>query len=292
MKKKRLFSNIILTGSWVLLSCACGEAQAPFAWHADLDTVKQAAFYRITLPPELIAKCRPDLGDLRIRDRDNKFVPYVLRSVEPGPDAYQDIPDPVIRQKDSSDRHSYITLKYPESYRIDKLTLEIQGPRLYKRRAQLYDNDKINGWPIAAIDIDPVHTSFAIPSLKTHSLLLDITNADNAPLVISRAATAQLDQYLLIYLQPGGAYQLLAGSPSVGPPDYDLKYFVDSLTRDPEGILMGPLQINSLSVSKPGEPAVKDHSGIILWSIILLVLVLLVSLSFKLVKATVKKDKG
>ena len=292
MKKKRLFNTIARIGIWFLLSGLGTEAQTPFAWQVSLDTVKQAAFYRITLAPELIAKCRQDLGDLRIRDRDNKFIPYVLKSEQPAPDAYQDVPDPAIRQKDSSNRHSYITLQYQEAYRIDRLQFEIEGPRLYKRHVLLYDKDKVNGWPIAAIDIDPANTSFQIPALKTHGLLLDITNADNAPLVIRKVATAQLDQYLLTYLQPGIGYQLLVGNSSIGVPDYDLKYFVDSLTSNPQELSAGPLQNNSPSVNKRVEPVVKDHSGIILWSIILLVLILLASLSFKLVKATGQKNNG
>ena len=291
MKKRRLFKNSIRIGIWLLLSGFGGEAQTTFAWRADLDTVKQAAFYRITLSAELIAKCRQDLGDLRIRDRDDKFIPYVLKNEGPAPGIYRGVPAPTIRQKDSSNRHSYITLKYQEAYRIDRLALTIQGPRLYKRHVVLYDNDKVNGWPIASADIDPSNTSLVIAALKTHSLLLDITNADNAPLVISRVATSQLDQYLLTYLQPGRAYQLLVGNPSMGVPDYDLKYFVDSLTSNPRELLAGPLRINSLPVNKSVEPVVKDHSGIVLWSIILLVLILLASLSFKLVKATAQKDR-
>ena len=290
MKKKRLFKNSIWIGIWLLLSGFGVDAQTTFAWRADLDTVKQAAFYRIALPAELTAKCRQDLGDLRIRDRDDKFIPYVLKSEQPSPGAYQDVPDPVIRQKDSSNRHSYITLQYQEAYRVDRVELRIQGPRLYKRHVVLYDNDKVNGWPVAVADIDPSNTSLMIPAMKTHSLLLDIANADNSPLVISGAVTAQLEQYLLTYLQPGRAYLLLAGNPSMGAPDYDLKYFVDSLTSHPQELSAGPLEINSLSVNKSAEPVVKDHSGIVLWSIILLVLILLASLSFKLVKATAQKD--
>src|SRR5882762_7420606 len=164
MKKKRLFDKIILTEILVFLSCVGCEAQGRFSWHADLDTIKQAAFYKITLTPEWVAKCRPDLGDLRIRGGDGKFSPYVLKSGGPAADAYQDIPDPVIRQKDSSNQHSYVILQYPEPYRIDKLELTIQGPRLYKRRALVYDNEKVHGSPIAGVDIDPRNTSFRIPS--------------------------------------------------------------------------------------------------------------------------------
>ncbi|MES1249348.1 MAG: hypothetical protein ABUL46_01620 [Chitinophaga rupis] len=291
MKKKRLFDNVLLTGLLVSLSCVGSKAQGPFSWHADLDTIRQAAFYKIPLSPEWVAKCRQDLGDLRILGGDGKFSPYVLRSKEPATDAYTDIPDPVIRQNDSSNQHSYLILQYGGPYRIDKVELIIQEPRLYKRHILVYDNEKDHGWPIAGVDIDPRNTSFRIPSTKTHSLLLDITNADNPPLVISRVATAQLDQYLVTYLQPGITYRLLAGNPQAGPPEYDLKYFVDSLTGDPQELLPGPIQAEGQATGRPVQvKAEKDHSGYILWGIILLVLLLLVSLSLKMVKATAQKD--
>lgn len=291
MQKKQLFDKIMLTGMLVFLSCPGGKAQGLFSWHADLDTIRQAAFYKIPLTPEWVAKCRQDLGDLRIRGEDGRFSPYVLKSGDSAAAAYQEIPDSlIVRQKDSSNRHTYLILEYRESYRIDRLELTIEEPRLYKRRTLVYDNEKEHGWPIAAVDLDPRNTSFKIPSTKTHSLLLDITNADNPPLAISRVAAAQLNQYLLTYLQPGITYQLVAGNPQAGPPDYDLKYFVDSLTRDPLELLPGPIREEGHPASKPVQT--KDHSGFLLWGIILLVLLLLVSLSLKMVKATAQKDNN
>lgn len=298
MKTKRWFDKIILAGIWAFLSGACCEAQMPFSWHADLETIQHAAFYKITLTPEWVAKCRQDLADLRIRSGDGKFIPYVLKSGGQASgtggqasDKYLEGPDPAITQKDSGNRHSYIMLQYGEAYRIDKLDLDIRGPQLYKRRMVIYDNEKDKGRPIAETDIDPASASFRLPPVKTHSLLLDITNADNPPLVIRKVATAQLKLFLLTYLQPGVSYQLLTGNPQAGTPDYDLKYFVDSLTRDPQEILPGPLQSENFAGNKPMPAAEKSHSGIILWGIILLVLLLLISLSLKMVKVTAEKDK-
>src|SRR5258708_5977021 len=92
MKKKRWFKLACL----LLLLSIRGAAQGPihgetrsairgetpdsFAWQANLDTVRQAAFYKITLTPGLVAKCRQDLPDLRISDANGQFIPYVLKS--------------------------------------------------------------------------------------------------------------------------------------------------------------------------------------------------------------------
>jgi hypothetical protein len=380
-----------------------------FAYGAALDTIKQGGFYKITLQPDLLAKCREDLSDLRIADKEGKFIPYVLKSdlpifttqnfiefpilfsgklkdsssevvigngsanslsalllvmknisarrtatlsgsddkqkwfvvrehielQEAGSDTadhyvqaitfppsnyrflklilddkgllpvnilkagmytrnftngkYLGVPFPALSQKDSSNKHSYITLQYRDRYRIDKLEFMVKGPALYKRQAWIYDNGKSGYRQVAAIGLSPAENSFQIPAVRTGSLVLDIANEDNSPLVIQAVRTAQLNQYLLAYLQPGSGYSVLGGDPHAVMPEYDLKYFTDSLTRDPEEIATGPLKPAG-PPGKPAPPAAADHSGILLWCILGLVLVLLAFLSFKMVKA-IPKDK-
>jgi hypothetical protein len=426
MKKKRSFNGPAAkrTGRlaawwvslfWALLLSIRGEAQDSrddaqnsFAYQASLDTVAQAAFYRIRLNPELIAKCKKDLADLRISDRDGNFIPYVLKSDQPflstdgfrefpilsnqqikdsctevvienkaptpldylllvmrnssahrsailsgsddrlkwyairehieleeaGSDTadhyvqsvtfpsssyhffkitlndkgllplhmlkagiytrsftlgrYQEVPDPAIRQKDSSDKHSYITLLYKEPYRIDKLDLDIKGPALYKRYARIYQNDTAGRMLMTGLTLDPLNTTFRIPSVKTSRLLIDISNEDNAPLLIQRASSSELDQYLMAYLQPGHSYRLLAGNDKAAAPEYDLKYFVDTVSTGLQELRPGNLR----SVDSPKRPAArrgKDYAGIVLWSIIGAVLLLLILLSVKMVKSIPEK---
>jgi hypothetical protein len=441
MKKKRLINRFAakkigriaascaILSSILLLSIG-SQAQDSYAWQASLDTIRQAAFYKIILTPDLVAKCRQDLPDLRIAGRDGKFIPYVLKSdlpvlstdgfkefhilsnrqiqdsttevviekgtpsplnylllvmknssahrtatlsgsddrrkwyairehielQEAGSDTadhfvqsvafpsssyhyfkmilddkgrlplfilkagmytrsltngmYQDLPDPAIRQKDSSDKHSYITLSYPEPYRIDKLDLGIQGPALYRRHVRIFEtgaegpNDTGHartavGMTDAAgtaerslvleITLDPLNTSFRFPPVKTSRLLIDISNEDNAPLLLQRATSSQLDQYLLAWLQPGSGYRLLAGNAHATAPEYDLKYFADTVSRITDEIRIGQLQPIA-NPKNPNPPAGKDHSVFLLWSIIAGVLLLLIFLSIQMVKAIPKKD--
>src|SRR5580692_7361171 len=84
MKKKRAYSFaycacLLLTGLMATPFTYC-RSQTGFAYAASLDTIKQAALYRITLPPELIATCKADMADLRIAGPDGRFIPYVLRT--------------------------------------------------------------------------------------------------------------------------------------------------------------------------------------------------------------------
>jgi hypothetical protein len=427
MKKKRAFNRLTrlnrqATATISVILCSfCSLAQNRqdvFAWQASLDTVAQAAFYRIGLTPALIAKCRLDLPDLRIADQAGKYIPYVLKSdlpilstegfhefpilsnrrikdssteiviankassslnylllvmqnsaarrtatlsgsddgnkwyairehiglEEAGNDTadhfvqsvsfpsssyhyfkmilddkgllplhilktgmfsrsykkgrYLEIPDPIIHQKDSSDRHSYITLLFGEAYRIDQLTLQMQGPALYKRNVRIFKEEPAASPQAVAtgeglvteITLDPSNTSIHFLPVKTSRLLIDISNEDNMPLSVQKVASYQLDQYLLAYLQPGVAYRLLAGNAVATTPEYDLKYFVDTVGSDPKQVLAGPLR----PVDHPtmaNSLAAKDHAAIILWAIIAGVLLLLIFLSVKMLKAIPKKNE-
>jgi hypothetical protein len=407
MKKKSASSALLFTISLMLVSTG-SRAQEGFAYRSELDTVKQAGFYKISLMPDLLAKCRGDISDLRVRDSAGNMVPYVLKSdlpvfttenfkefpilsnvklkdsmtevviangsngnigalllvmknssarrsallsgsddraswfvirehielQEAGSDTadhyvqsisfpasnyrffkliledkgllplnilragvtsrsftigkYLGVPFPALSQKDSGDKHSYITLQYRDRYRIDKLNLLLKGPALFKRNIRIYDGDDGGGRFIGEATISPGTTSFTIPTVKTNKLLIDIANEDNKPLVVEAVQTAQLNQYLLAFLQPGSGYSLLAGNPHAQSPEYDLKYFTDSLSKDPQEILTGPLQpLSPLTVVTP-QP---DHSGLWLWGILAIVLVLLASLSFKMMKSIPKEDK-
>jgi hypothetical protein len=395
----------ILAGGLLCLPCGALLAQDSFAYRVVLDTVRKPGFYKIMLSPQVVAKCRPDLGDLRIQDQEGHMAPYVLKedmpvitreafrefpilsnerkdsvteivieNKEPGvlrslllvmkntsvrrmatlsgsddrrtwyairenillEDAgsdeadhsiqsisfptsryhyfkislddkgllpihilqagiatrnstsgdYTDIPDAAISQKDSNKR-SYIALGYKESYRIDKLELEIEGPPLYKRTARLFNADSgaNDEGIITSFSIDPVSHSFRIPTIKSKRLLLEIANADDAPLRIKKVTGSQLNHYLLAYLQNGFKYQLLAGDPHSAAPDYDLRYFADSLAKAPEEISAGPLEAFDRNEMKPAA----SHkgwlsSGLMLWCILGLLLVLLVYLSLRMLK--------
>lgn len=413
MKKKNPFSRLALI-LFLLLASAKGRAQDSraqegFSYHSELDTVRQAGFYKITLMPDLLAKCRADLSDLRIRDSAGNWVPYVAKSdlpvfttenftefpilsneklkdsltevvisnplpgnisslllvmknisahrtavlsgsddhekwfvirehielQEAGSDTadhyvqsisfptsnyrffkliledkgllpvnilrtgitsrsftigkYLGVPYPALTQKDSSDKHSYIILQYRDHYRIDKLNLLLQGPSLFARHAEVYDKSNGGDRLIAEIALRPGNTSFTLPGIKTDSLLIDINNEDNKPLIVQAVQTAQLNQYLIALLQPGSGYFLLAGNARAQRPEYDLKYFTDSLTKDPQEILAGPVQPVS-----PGLAVVVQlragHSELWLWGILAIVLALLTSLSFRMMKSIPKKE--
>ncbi len=319
MKRKYRIKGL-LAGGLLWISAVAG-AQSPatddslaIPVTARVDSVTRTGFYRIILPPQFVAKCRPDLSDLRIYKPDGTAVPYVLRTAihDKMNAGYLPLPDPTISQKDSSNKHSYYRLQYNDAYRIERLSLIISKPILYKRTVRIMaEEDSTTDRPVTCVSIDPKDTVFLLPAVKTKALLIDIANGDNAPLVIRQVVSAQSGIYLLAYLLAGegNGYELGAGDSIVGPPDYDLHYFTDSLQQHPFDIALQPVRLRTGAASgrnaRVKQMAVADgpaadegsasmmarKSGLLLWSILIFILLILIFVSIKLARAVSQKEK-
>jgi hypothetical protein len=400
MKERNLFRSLLMAGI-LFGGHRVWAQQDSFSYRAPLDTIRSAGWYRISLTPEIIAKCKADLADARIVDPNGKFVPCVLqsdlplltkegfcefpillsqkeidtytnaevRNISPRPvnsllvyirntgvrrsftlsgsddrdhwymirdhialepsgadSTTYDIqridfpasnykyfkilqegkglplkiikvgiatrvsarpggfitPDPVLSRKDSGN-YSYIKLAYKEPYLTDRLDLVISSPALYKRKARIYDNESQSYGE--NVVLEPAHHFYLLPPFKTHEIMLEIDNADNPPLVIEKAFTSQFNRYLLSYLQPGVGYQLLLGNSHATAPEYDLKYFADTISQDPPAILPGTLtSVNKTARATIKEPS-RDYKGVYLWAAIIAVLLLLIWLCLNMLKS-------
>jgi hypothetical protein len=205
-------------------------------------------------------------------------------------------------QKDSNDRHSYITVTFPEAYAVDWIGFDIRSPVFFKRRLQVLGAGMHpDEWTtIADADLEPGKKMFRIPTVKTERLRIIVANADNAPLEVSDVSCFQTSRYLVAYLRAGRGYRLYTGNAQATAPDYDLKYFTDSLKATPRMLFVHSLQrIGSQEqpvVKMPAETGKettatgKAHSGLLLWSCLLAVLLFLIYFSVRMVKAIAKKD--
>ena len=163
---------------------------------------------------------------------------------------------------------------------------------------------------MSTVTVDPKHLMLKIPTVRTRRLWIDIDNADNAPLILNEVAALQAARFLLAYLQPGFTYKVFAGNAQAPPPDYDLKYFTDSVKEPPSTLLLDSLQpigsqdqpkvINGVSPAQPplskektpasSSASPKVSSTLLLWSAIFVVLLLLIYFSVKMVRAIAQKD--
>ena len=296
-------------------------AQGVFTYKAALDTITKDAFYEIDLPPALVAKCRRDLGDLRILGPGKKFVAYVLKNpstTAAGDEICIPLPGAVMVQKDSSDRHSYLTIEYPEAYQIDWLAFVIRSPVYFRRTVQVSAAGANPGEWVRLDDLvlDPKHFFFKITNVKTRQLRIDIANKDNTPLVINEVPSFQSARNLLAYLQAGSVYEVVAGNAQATAPEYDLKYFTDSvhgtlrelapgpverLDSADQAVLAGMEPAHSGQSMQPGgtenangrntKAGGRNRSGLLLWGSLLIVLLVLVYFSIRMVRAIAQKDK-
>lgn len=282
-----------MAGGLLVISFVCSAQYRPTA-SAAVDSARASGFYRVVLPPAFVARCRADLSDLRIYDQQGNETPYVLRtedrdSLNAGP---QEIPDPEIRRQDSSNRHTYYRLRYDDAYRIDLLSFVIANPVLYKREALISSGD--GGAMVATISIDPGDTVFRVPTVKARELLIDISNKDNPPLVITRVATVQSGIYLVVLLRADRRYTLVAGDPSVRAPEYDLHYFTDSLRSEPPILGLGTVHREKEGAVVTRTVAFRSQSGgagLWLWGVVAVILLLLIYVSVKMTRAIDKKGK-
>lgn len=72
-----------LSITFVMCLVLCnGFAQDRFRFSTATDTVLADGFYKINLLPDITAKCRPTLADLRLFDTSGKQVPYIIKDGE------------------------------------------------------------------------------------------------------------------------------------------------------------------------------------------------------------------
>ncbi len=200
---------------------------------------------------------------------------------------YVQLHNPAISQKDSSDHSSYVSVIFNDTYVVNKLQPEVQGPKLFRRNISIRDADeKFDYNPGNYILSSATDNSYVITA-RTKKLVLIIENQDSPPVKVLSVKAYQLSKYLLTYLEPAETYQLVFSNSAAGAPQYDLEFFRDSLNNTVNEIGTG-LVIKNLQ--EKISPAQNSHSMIILWIVIIAVLGLLLVLTVRMTKEVSKKE--
>ncbi|KIO77938.1 hypothetical protein TH53_06490 [Pedobacter lusitanus] len=207
------------------------------------------------------------------------------------PAVYVKLQDAVIKQKDSA-QVSRIVIRLNDNYQVNKLHPIIAGQKFYKRNIRVYAIT-CQGKTLIT---DTVISSSAKPELyfssKTRYLELEILNGDNPPLVFDGVIAYQLNQSLISYLEKGQDYVLLFGDKDAITPDYDLKFFGDSLRRDLKQLDHGAISQNPLYKQTVTKKRVKEEliPGWLIWVAIAIVAALLGFLTFRMTQEVGKRE--
>jgi hypothetical protein len=190
-------------------------------------------------------------------------------------------------QRDSSNGFSYITVTQKEAYHLDRIVLNIDGPKYYRRTANLYylPNKEIKHH-IARSEIATGHLPMiSFSTVKAKTLLIEIENKDNPPLMTQAIRTEQSSKDLVAYLEKGKSYFIVAGNEMVDAPQYDLLQFRDSIPAQLSSISYHDLQTTSKTVQSKKRMDLSYW----LWPAIFLSILALGFLTYKLL-ADMKKS--
>jgi hypothetical protein len=390
----------------VSLAAACVSAQGTFTYKALINKVAEDGFYKISLRPEVVAKSKADLPDIRITDLKGNAVPYITMGALPrmekqkfiifpqmarasakdtgttliienplkrpvrtlwlklnntavqrtvnltGSDDLQQwyaieentplrdavadslgasvqslsfpacsyryikllvndrnkaplkflqagvylqnssdtagfnwpVPSPQITKKDSGNI-SYVTLVFAGNYQINSLHFNISAPKFYKRDVAVFEVNGQSREFMGSAELNSNKPLNIALSVKTSKLELQITNNDDLPLQIDSVTAYQADEYIVSYLEKGHSYQLLTGNSLAATPEYDLRFFADSI-KNIQPIGIGPPVV----ISQATASASKSNYSVFIWIAIVVALVLLSLLTAKMVQEVSKKS--
>lgn len=197
------------------------------------------------------------------------------------------LPNPKIIQKDSS-RKSFITLVFKRPYEIDKLAFEISGPDYYLRTSSMgryvkQRNQSVyfEQWFSHTLSSNGMNT-FEFDNLKCDTLYIEIENEDNPPLTIKSIKAFQLNKYLVAQLDIGEQYTIYFNNADAPTPNYDLKYFADGIPDTIAYLNISDLQL--IAAGDKEKPIRSFFTKQIVWIILALVVIILGTISIKLMK--------
>ena len=245
MKKISRFKFCLFVFSFLIVLRA--QSQNNFAYKAKIDSIKEAKFYKINLAPQVVAKCKPGLEDIRIFDEDGKQVSYILKNDLPVFKTENFVEFPVINTKKESDKQTHVTLQSPISKPINNLLLFVKNTEAH-RAFNISGSDDSAHWFIIKENIyldnsfsrdgETIIQSLSFPASNYKYFQLTILGEDVLPFNIVKAGVYKED---LIY----GRYVQIP-APDISQKDslnkisyirihFDDKYLVNKIVFDVEG---------------------------------------------------------
>jgi len=136
----------------LLLLCLLGlgfraSAQKTLKYAAKVGPIDTPGFYSITLQPDLVAKSKADLSDLRLMDDNGHFVPYVLGYGQPEwlDNSVPYISFPAVAAKSASDTGTTFIVRNISPTPVDNLSIKLKNAAV-ERTLNLYGSDDLKQW--------------------------------------------------------------------------------------------------------------------------------------------------
>ena len=242
---------------------------------------------RLSLPAEILAKCRADFADLRIVDTESRQWPYLLDRAGTVQRVALSVRGPETR-----DRISKYFLDLPSKPLAPaELILDAEAP-YFDRPFELMGVPAGNGQPKRSLargrlvrrPEDPREITLQLAGGRWTELELKIEDGDDSPLRWS-SVEARVALPELYFAAPEGGYALLFGSPEARPPRYELEKVRDRvLAVDSTDLAAGELSDNpgrGLFSGSRGEGGWQEW---LLWSALALAALVLAGITLRLAR--------
>ena len=183
--------------------------------------------------------------------------------------------------KKDSNNASYITIQLNDNYLVNQIKLKISEPKFYKRDVSIYEINKKEPSVIYTGELNSNRPGEIFLDTRANKLQLQITNGDNLPLKIADIKLLQADRYIVAYLEAGKSYELFTGDTKAEAPNYDLKFFTDSIHGKIPKISHDEVMKNvtySISVTEN-----KTDYSLFIWLAIAVVLLVLSFLTYRMI---------
>lgn len=218
-----------------------------------------------------------------VNDKNKARIKFLAAGVYihlPVKNPYLPVTDASIIKRDS-DKTTIINIRLNDLYFIDLFHLKINSPKYYKRKVMVYQFDDQHRELIGYDDLNSNNNGDLSITLKSNHIQLEIANGDNHPLDIGEIKLFQKDRSITAYLEAGKSYKLLTGDKNAKTPEYDLRFFADSIRDLVPEINHGPVMKNIAFGVQP--VIVKRDYSILIWAAIIIALLVLSLLTWKMV---------
>ncbi|WP_259068550.1 hypothetical protein HDF24_06600 [Mucilaginibacter sp. X4EP1] len=226
---------------------------------------------------------------LLVNDKNKTAVKFLEAGEyveKPVPVAYLPVLLAPFTRRDSN-KVTFITVKLNDNYLVNRLHLAIAGPKFYNREVSIYQVNKYGNELLCIVSLNSKTKQDVFISARTNKLVLKIENGDNLPLDIKGINVYQAEHYIVSYLEKGKLYKLFTGDEDAVMPQYDLKFFTDSISHVMP-LEAGPIMKNDTYLNSP-VTAKRDYS-ILIWIASAAALLLLLLLTLKMIKEVNNKN--
>lgn len=135
-----------LTAMLFLFASLTASAQLKsFAYRTDVQQIDSSGVYRIVLKPELIAKSRAGLADIRLVDNSGKTQAYALSGTVPAGEADKFIVFPEVKTNTTTDTATVFVAENKNRLNVSELYLKLKKTDVY-RAVALSGSDDLVKW--------------------------------------------------------------------------------------------------------------------------------------------------